>query len=89
MPRETIPVELVFIFVTLAFVAGYGFRVVISKVRRAMSGQDTHIDWDIASESFNHIPTASSVFPPPSYRPQSWKIGLRGAQPPQKSRSLG
>ena len=67
MPRDTIPVELVFIFVILAFVAAYGFRVVISKVRRAMSGRDTHIDWDIASESFNHIPTASSVFPPPSY----------------------
>ena len=89
MPRETIPVELVFIFVILAFVAGYGFRAVISKVRRAMSGRDTHIDWDIASESFNHIPTASSVFPSPSYGPQSWKIGLGGAQPRQKSRSLG
>ena len=88
MPRETIPVELAFIFVILAFVAGYSFRAVISKVRRAMSGRDKHIDWD-ASETFNHIPTASSVFPPPSYGPQSWKIGLGGAQPRQKSRSLG
>ena len=89
MTHETIPVELVFIFVILAFVAGYGFRAVISKVRHAMAGRDKHIDWDVASESFNHIPTASSVFPPPSYGPQSWKIGLGGAQPRQKSRSLG
>ena len=87
--HEPISVELAIILVFLAFVAGYGFRVVISKVRRAMSGRDKHIDWDVASESFNHIPTASSVFPPPSYRPQSWKIGLGGAQPRQKSRSLG
>ena len=35
--RETIPVELAFIFVILAFVAGYSFRAVISKVRRAMT----------------------------------------------------
>jgi|SRR3974377_2442326 len=62
MTHETIPVELAFISVILAFVAGYSFRAVISKVRRAMAGRDRHIDWDIASESFSHIPTASSAF---------------------------
>jgi len=73
MTHETIPVELAFISVILAFVAGYSFRAVISKVRRAMAGRDRHIDWDIASESFSHIPTASSAFPPPSYGPSSGK----------------
>ena len=72
MARETIPVELAFIFVILAFVAGYSFRAVISKVRRAMTGRDRHIDWDIASEDFSHIPTASAL-PPPRYRPSSGK----------------
>ena len=69
MTRETIPVELAFIFVILAFVAGYGFRAVISKVRRAMTGRDRHINWDIASEDFGH----ASALPPPPYRPSSGK----------------
>jgi len=43
MTHETIPVELVFIFVILAFVAGYSFRAAISKVRRAMSGRGTWV----------------------------------------------
>ena len=33
--RDTVPVELALVFMFLAFVAGYGFRVLISKVRRA------------------------------------------------------
>ena len=70
MTRETIPVELAFIFVILAFVAGYSFRAVISKVRRAMTGRDRLVDWDIASEDFSHIPTASAL---PPYRPSSGK----------------
>ena len=72
MTRETIPVELAFIFAILAFVAGYSFRAVISKVRRAMKGRDRHVDWDMASEDFSHIPTASAL-PPPPYRPSSGK----------------
>jgi len=72
MTRETIPVELAFIFVILAFVAGYSFRAVISKVRRAMTGRDRQIDWDVASEDFSHIPTASAL-PPPPYGPSSGK----------------
>ena len=86
---DNIRVELALVLVFLAFGAGYGLRATISHVHRAMAGRDRHTDWDVASESFNHIPTASSVFPPPSYGPQSWKIGLGGAQPRQKSRSLG
>jgi hypothetical protein len=35
MTHQAIPVELAFIFVILAFVAGYSFRAVISKVHRA------------------------------------------------------
>jgi len=72
MTHETIPVELAFISVILAFVAGYSFRAVISKVRRAMAGRDRDIDWDVASENFSHIPTASAL-PPPPYRPSSGK----------------
>ena len=34
--RDTIPVELALVFMFLAFVAGYGFRMVISKVHRAL-----------------------------------------------------
>jgi hypothetical protein len=66
MTRETIPVELAFSFVILAFVAGFCLRGVISRVRRAMAGRDRHIDWDVASEDFSHIPTASALPPPPN-----------------------
>ena len=69
--RETIPVELALVFMFLAFVAGYGFRATISHVYRAMAGRDRHIDWDVASENFSHIPTASAL--PPPYRPTSGK----------------
>ena len=69
---ENIPVALVLVFMFLAFVAGYSFRAVISKVRRAMAGRDRDIDWDVASENFSHIPTASAL-PPPPYRPSSGK----------------
>ena len=69
--RENIPVELVLVFMFLAFVAGYGFRVSISHVHRTMAGRDRHIDWDVASENFSHIPTASAL--PPPYRPSSGK----------------
>ena len=69
--RETIPVELALVFMFLAFVAGYGFRATISHVYRAMAGRD-RIDWDVASEDFSHIPTASAL-PPPPYRPSSGK----------------
>jgi hypothetical protein len=69
-----IPVELVFILLIAAFIAGYSSRALISKVHRAMAGRrDRHIDWDVGSESFSHIPTASSVFPPPPYGPSSGK----------------
>ena len=67
-----IPVELALVLVFLAFGAGYGLRVVISKVHHAMAGRDRHIDWDVASENFSHIPTASAL-PPPPYRPSSGK----------------
>ena len=70
--RDTIPVELALVFMFLAFVAGYGFRATISHVYRAMAGRDRHIDWDVASENFSHIPTASAL-PPPPYRPSSGK----------------
>jgi hypothetical protein len=70
--RENIPVELALVFMFLAFVAGYGFRAVISRVHRAMAGRDRHIDWDVASEDFSHIPTTSAL-PPPPYRPNSGK----------------
>jgi len=71
--RENIPVELALVFIFLAFVAGYGFRAIISHVHRAMAGRDRHIDWDVASENFSHIPTASSLAPPPPYRPSLGK----------------
>ena len=69
---DNIPVELALVFMFLAFVAGYGFRATISHVYRAMAGRDRHIDWDVASENFSHIPTASAL-PPPPYRPSSGK----------------
>ena len=71
--RENIPVELALVFMFLAFVAGYGFRVSISHVHRTMAGRDRHIDWDVASENFSRIPTASALPPPPPYRPSSGK----------------
>ena len=70
---DNIPVELALVLVFLAFGAGYGLRVVISKVHRAMAGRDRHIDWEVASEPLSHIPTASSLFPPPRYGPGSGK----------------
>ena len=69
--RDNIPVELALVFMFLAFVAGYGFRASISHVHRTMAGRDRHIDWDVASENFSHIPTASAL--PPPYRPSSGK----------------
>ena len=69
---ENIPVALVLVFMFLAFVAGYCVRAAISHVHRAMAGRDRHIDWDVASENFSHIPTASAL-PPPPYRPSSGK----------------
>ena len=69
---DNIPVELALVLVFLAFGAGYGLRAVISKVHHAMAGRDRHIDWDVASENFSHIPTASAL-PPPPYRPSSGK----------------
>ena len=71
--RDNIPVELALVFMFLAFVAGYGFRAAISRVHRGMAGRDRHIDWDVASENFSHIPTASSLAPPPPYRPSLGK----------------
>ena len=71
--RDNIPVELALVFVFLAFVAGYCVRAAISRVHRAMAGRDRHIDWDVASENFSHIPTASSLAPPPSYGPSFGK----------------
>ena len=70
--RDNIPVELALVFVFLAFVAGYCVRAAISRVHRAMAGRDRHIDWDVASEDFSHIPTASAL-PPPPYGPSSGK----------------
>jgi hypothetical protein len=70
---ENIPVGLVLVFMFIAFVAGYGLRAAISHVHRAKEGRDRRIDWDIASENFNNIPTASSLFPPPSYGTSSRK----------------
>jgi hypothetical protein len=43
MTHETIPVELAFIFVILAFVAGYRFRAVISIVARWQGETGTSI----------------------------------------------
>ena len=68
---DNIPVELALVLVFLAFVVGYGLRATISHVHRAMAGRDRHIDWDVASENFSHIPTASAL--PPPYRPSSGK----------------
>ena len=68
---DNIPVELALVFVFLAFVAGYCVRAAISHVHRAMAGRDRHTDWDVASENFSHIPTASAL--PPPYRPSSGK----------------
>ena len=70
--RDNIPVELALVFMFLAFVAGYCVRAAISRVHRGMAGRDRHIDWDVASENFSHIPTASAL-PPPPYRPSSGK----------------
>jgi len=68
-----IPVELALVFMFLAFVAGYCVRAAISRVHRGMAGRDRHIDWDVASENFSHIPTASSLAPPPSHGPSFGK----------------
>jgi len=70
---DNIPVELALVLVFLAFGAGYGLRATISHVHRAMAGRDRHIDSEVASENFSHIPTASSLFPPPSYGPSFGK----------------
>ena len=71
--RDTIPVELALVFMFLAFVAGYCVRAAISRVHHQMAGRDRHIDWDVASENFSHIPTASSLAPPPSHGPSFGK----------------
>jgi hypothetical protein len=71
--REDIRVELALVFMFLAFVAGYCVRAAISRVHRGMAGRDRHIDWDVASENFSHIPTASALAPPPSYGPSFGK----------------
>ena len=71
MILDNIPAELAFMLMIVAFVAGYSLRTAISRVRRAKAGWDGHIDWDVTSESFNNIPTASSLFPPPGKRPNS------------------
>ena len=52
-----------FVFLIVGFVAGYGLRAAISQFRRAEARLRDHIDWDIG---FRHVPTASSVNPPPS-----------------------
>jgi hypothetical protein len=71
---DNIPVELALVFMFLAFVAGYGFRAIISHVHRAMTGRDGHIDWDVASENFSHIPTAPLTGSAAVLRTQFWKI---------------
>jgi hypothetical protein len=70
---DNIPVELALVLMFLAFLAGYGLRATISHVHRAKAGRDRHIDWEVASEPLSHIPTASSLFPPPRYGPGSGK----------------
>jgi hypothetical protein len=70
---DSIPVELALVLMFLAFVAGYCVRAAISRVHHQMAGRDRHIDWDVASENFSHIPTASSLAPPPSYGPSFGK----------------
>ena len=54
---------LAFVFLIVGLVAGYSLRAAISQFRRAEARLRDHIDWDIG---FRHVPTASSVNPPPS-----------------------
>jgi hypothetical protein len=68
-----ISVELVFILLIVAFIAGYSFRALISKVHRAMAGRERHIDWDVASDNFSDIPAASAAPPLPFYESRSGK----------------
>jgi hypothetical protein len=71
--------ELGIVFVIVGIVAGYSFREAISQFRSAMAGRrDRHIDWDVGPENFSHIPTASSVFPPPPYGPSFGKSSKLG-----------
>ena len=69
-----IPVGLSVVFLIVGFVCGFTLRAAISQFRRAKTGGDSHIThWDVSSESFSPIPTASAAPAPPRYGPSSRK----------------
>ena len=72
MTRETIPVELAFIFVILAFVAGYSFRALIESSSRDDRARQAHrLGHSIRRfQPYTHCVSA----PAAALKAQFWKI---------------